>query len=131
VEAVPVLGSVLLLAVAVGVTLASHRLRVPSVVGLLLSGILIGPSGLGLFRHSEQVQTLAEIGVVALLFTTGLDSRSRGCGCCGGCSSSGSLQSIGTILLTFLVARARPTRATRSLSASWSPQTARRSSSSC
>ncbi len=107
-EAVPLLGSfVLLLAVAVGVTLASHRLRVPSVVGLLLSGILIGPSGLGLFRHSEQVQTLAEIGVVALLFTTGLEfSLARMRMLRRLFFVGGSLQSIGTILLTFLVARA-------------------------
>ena len=73
-ESVPLLRDfVVLLSVAVAVTLLSHRLRIPSVVGLLVSGVLIGPSGLDLFGHSEEVQSLAEIGVVALLFTTGLE----------------------------------------------------------
>lgn len=107
-ETLPLLGDfVLLLAVAVLVTLVSHRLRVPPVAGLLLTGILIGPSGLSLFRQSEHVQTLAEIGVVALLFTTGLEfSLARLRMLRRPFFLGGSLQAFGTILLTFLVARA-------------------------
>jgi CPA2 family monovalent cation:H+ antiporter-2 len=108
VETLPLLGDfVLLLAVAVAVTLVSHRLRVPPVAGLLLTGILIGPSGLALARESEHVHTLAEIGVVALLFTTGLEfSLARLRKLRRPFFIGGSLQSIGTILLTFVVARA-------------------------
>ncbi|MFN2238403.1 MAG: cation:proton antiporter [Thermoanaerobaculia bacterium] len=64
---------VVLIAVAVVVTVVSHRFRVPAVVGFLLTGVLIGPSAFALIRDVEQVELLAEIGVVALLFTTGLE----------------------------------------------------------
>src|SRR5512143_1842678 len=63
----------LLLGAAVVVLLASHRLRLPPVVGLLLTGILIGPSGLGLISDPHTVETSAEIGVLLLLFTIGVE----------------------------------------------------------
>ncbi len=60
------------LAAALAVTLLSARLRVPPVVGFLLSGVLIGPSGLALVAEVERVEAFAEIGVVLLLFVIGL-----------------------------------------------------------
>src|SRR5215213_7059381 len=50
-----------------------HRLRAPSVVGLLAAGVLTGPNGLGLVRDPEHIKALAEIGVVVLLFAVGLE----------------------------------------------------------
>ena len=50
-----------------------HLVRFPAVVGLLVTGIVIGPSGLQLIRSHEEVEILAEIGVVLLLFTVGLE----------------------------------------------------------
>ncbi len=64
---------VVLLGASTLVILASQRLRIPPIVGLLLTGIVIGPSGFGLITEPEEVQSLAEIGVVALLFTIGLE----------------------------------------------------------
>jgi CPA2 family monovalent cation:H+ antiporter-2 len=97
---------VLLLSVAVGVTLLSNRLRIPPVVGLLLTGILMGPSGLALFEQSENVTVLAEFGVVALLFTTGLEfSLARLRMLRRFFFVGGALQSFGTILVTFAIAR--------------------------
>lgn len=64
---------VVILASAIGVTLLSNRVGIPSVVGLLLTGAIIGPHGLRLVRDIEQVRVFAEIGVVALLFTIGLE----------------------------------------------------------
>ncbi len=52
--------------------LLSARLRIPPVVGFLISGILIGPSGLALVPETEQVEVFAEIGVVLQLFVIGL-----------------------------------------------------------
>jgi CPA2 family monovalent cation:H+ antiporter-2 len=52
---------------------ACHRLRIPPVAGFLLTGVLIGPSSLGLVADVEVVEVFAEIGVVALLFTIGLE----------------------------------------------------------
>lgn len=50
-----------------------HRLRVPAAVGLLFAGIVVGPHGMGLVRDEHRVELLAEVGVVVLLFTVGLE----------------------------------------------------------
>jgi len=64
---------VTLLVVSIGVLYASHHIRLPPIVGFLISGVLLGPHGLGLIQDAEQVEQLAEIGVVLLLFTIGLE----------------------------------------------------------
>jgi CPA2 family monovalent cation:H+ antiporter-2 len=69
---------VVVFAVAAAVVFAFGRARVPSVVGLLVAGVLVGPYGLSLVADVEVVKVLAEIGVVVLLFTVGLEfSMSR------------------------------------------------------
>ena len=68
--------AVSILAAAVVVVLVSTRFRIPPVVGFLISGILIGPSGLALVPDTEQVEIFAEIGVVLLLFVIGLQLNS-------------------------------------------------------
>lgn len=50
-----------------------HKIRIPAVVGLLLAGVLVGPNTLRLVHEEENVKLLAEIGVVVLLFTVGLE----------------------------------------------------------
>jgi len=62
-----------LVAVAIPVVALAHRLRIPSVVGFLLTGIAIGPSGLGLIARTDSVSGIAEVGVVLLLFAIGLE----------------------------------------------------------
>jgi len=52
-----------------------ERLRQPAVVGEILAGVLIGPSVLGWVAPSELTNTLAEIGVIFLLFTVGLETK--------------------------------------------------------
>jgi len=64
---------VILLAVSILVIFISHRVRLPSVVGFLLTGILIGPGGFSLVKDTETIAVLAEIGVVMLLFMIGLE----------------------------------------------------------
>ena len=64
---------VIVLAASVLIIPLSHRLKLPSVVGFLLTGVLIGPGGLSLIKHTESVDVLAEVGVVMLLFTIGLE----------------------------------------------------------
>ena len=49
------------------------RLRVVPIVGFLLAGVLIGPSVLGLVREREVVDAAAEVGVILLLFTIGIE----------------------------------------------------------
>jgi CPA2 family monovalent cation:H+ antiporter-2 len=49
------------------------RLRQPPLIGFLLAGALLGPFGLGLEGDIQAVDSVAEIGVVLLLFTVGLE----------------------------------------------------------
>ncbi len=49
------------------------KLRVPSVIGFLVAGVLLGPYGLELIEDVHIVEILAEIGIVLLLFTIGLE----------------------------------------------------------
>lgn len=66
-------GGVLLLAcVVLGVSLF-RRLHLPPVLGYLFVGIAIGPHAFGLLKNSNLIHLLAEIGVVFLLFTIGLE----------------------------------------------------------
>ncbi|WP_158633493.1 cation:proton antiporter domain-containing protein [Tautonia sociabilis] len=60
-------------AVAGLVVFAFQKLKIPTVVGLLVAGLVVGPTGLGLVEEQEDVQILAEVGVVVLLFTIGLE----------------------------------------------------------
>jgi CPA2 family monovalent cation:H+ antiporter-2 len=50
-----------------------HRLRLPSAIGLLLAGVIAGPQALRLVRNAHEIELLAEIGVVLLLFVIGLE----------------------------------------------------------
>ncbi len=63
----------LALAAALAGGMVARRLRQPVLIGYLLGGIAIGPFGLGLVRDLEQVQSLAAIGLIFLLFTLGLE----------------------------------------------------------
>ncbi len=54
-----------------------QKLRLPAIVGFLLAGVIMGPHGLRLIRNAEQVETLAEIGIVLLLFTIGIEFSLR------------------------------------------------------
>lgn len=64
---------VIIFTLSIGVLLICHRLKLPAVVGFLVTGVLCGPHGLGLVRGVEDVQDLATIGIVLLLFTVGME----------------------------------------------------------
>ncbi|KHK01204.1 cation:proton antiporter domain-containing protein [Desulfovibrio sp. TomC] len=71
---IPVLPDItVVFGLAVLVILVCHRMKIPALVGLLLTGILCGPHGLGLVRSAHDVEILSEIGVIMLLFTIGLE----------------------------------------------------------
>jgi Kef-type K+ transport system membrane component KefB len=52
-----------------------QRLKLPGVVGEIAAGCIVGPSLLGWVQPSEALDVLAEIGVVLLLFSVGLETR--------------------------------------------------------
>jgi len=71
---IPLLDQLALVAlVAVGVTALLARLRWPTTAGLLAAGALVGPYGLGWAHSVETIEVLAEMGVVLLLFSIGLE----------------------------------------------------------
>ncbi|MEE9910048.1 cation:proton antiporter [Brucella intermedia] len=64
--------TLLVCAAFVLVTICS-RIGVPSIVGYILAGIVIGPAGLDLIAESAALSSIGEIGVVLLLFALGLE----------------------------------------------------------
>eukprot|EP01042_Synura_sphagnicola_P011951 gene11951-15229_t len=65
-------GALLVVAAFMLVTICA-RIGIPSIAGYILTGLLIGPSGLGLVSESAALTTIGEIGVVLLLFALGLE----------------------------------------------------------
>lgn len=63
----------LVLALAVAVVFVFSRWRQPTIVGLLVTGVLAGPYGLAIVSDPASVEDLAEVGVVLLLFSIGLE----------------------------------------------------------
>lgn len=64
---------VILLSASLLTSILFQRIKIPSIVGYILGGIIIGPYGIGLIQGKEFVDVMAEIGVVLLLFTIGLE----------------------------------------------------------
>jgi len=64
---------VIIFGVSASVIFLLHKLRIPSIVGFLTAGVLLGPHGFGLIRDIHEVELLAEIGIILLLFTVGLE----------------------------------------------------------
>jgi monovalent cation:H+ antiporter-2, CPA2 family len=64
---------VIIFALATFVNLLFTRLKIPTVVGYLITGMVAGPFLLGLVADMENIEALAEVGVIFLLFTLGIE----------------------------------------------------------
>jgi len=97
----------LLLLIAVGAAAAFLRARLPAVLGYLAVGIAAGPGALGLVHDVATIRSLAELGVVLLLFTIGLEfslpalARMR-----GALLGLGGAEVVLAASITYVVARA-------------------------
>lgn len=67
----------IIFALSIPVVFIFSKLRIAPLVGFLLAGILAGPFGFGLVQDLEDIEVLAEIGVVLLLFTIGIEFSLR------------------------------------------------------
>src|SRR5918996_976507 len=65
----------IILSVFIAFAAVSERLRLGTVLGFLIGGAVIGPSGLGVVHELEAVRELADLGVVFLLFNLGLELK--------------------------------------------------------
>jgi len=94
----------LLLVVSLPINILFHKIRLPSLMGFLIAGIIIGPHGLGWIGDPESVRRLAEIGVILLLFVVGLEfSLGRMLKSLAMVVGVGSLQVGVSILVGFLI----------------------------
>lgn len=95
---------VTVLALTVATVFAFHKLRLPTVIGFLAVGIAMGPHGFGVIGHGEEIELLAEIGIVLLLFSIGLEfSFERFLAVKGPIIIGGSLQVALTVLVVTAV----------------------------
>jgi len=100
----------LLLVLALVNALLFIRLRQSPIVGYLVTGLLIGPYGFHLVSSEHEVEVMAEIGVILLLFTIGLEfSFTRLLRLKNLMAKSGTVQVFGTGLLVGLIALAYAT----------------------
>ena len=78
VDSFPLLQDLLVLLLAsLPIVFILNRFRLPGTGGFMITGVVIGPYGLGLIRDVHAIEVLAEIGVVLLLFTIGLEFSLR------------------------------------------------------
>lgn len=54
--------------------LFSQRFRLPHVVGALIAGLLLGPAVLGIIQETDFLKTTASLGVIVLMFTSGMET---------------------------------------------------------
>ena len=103
---IPLLNDIVIIfGLSIAVLFIFHLIRVPAIVGFLLTGILAGPHGLGLVHGVHEVEVLAEIGVVLLLFAIGLEfSLKRMSEIKRSILLGGSLQVLLTIVAVFFIA---------------------------
>lgn len=96
----------LIFGLATGVLLLCHRLHLVSMLGFLATGILVGPNGFGLISATHEVEVLAEVGVVLLLFTIGIEfSMESLLRIKKYVIFAGALQVLITILISFVILR--------------------------
>lgn len=64
---------VVILLVSLPIIFLFKKINLPSIVGFLIAGMLIGPYGFKLIKSVDQIDVMAEIGVMLLMFTIGLE----------------------------------------------------------
>ncbi|HPG34122.1 MAG TPA: cation:proton antiporter, partial [Lentimicrobium sp.] len=103
---IPILKEVvIILGLSVLIILAFQRLKMPSILGFLITGMIAGPNGLSLISASHEVEILSETGVIFLLFIIGIEFSIKGLARVKHTVLLGGLLQVGgTILLTFLLA---------------------------
>src|SRR5882672_3996713 len=98
----------IIFAVSLLVILVFHRIKLPALPGFIVAGVVLGPNALGLVSDAHQVESLAEVGVILLLFTIGIEfslSRLREMGrqvVAGGGSQVGLTVVLATLLAMVL-----------------------------
>lgn len=70
----PLLHDILIiLGLSVIIVFILGRFKLPSVLGFLITGVIIGPGAFALIGPIEEVETMSEIGIILLLFVIGME----------------------------------------------------------
>ncbi|OIP57709.1 MAG: hypothetical protein AUK34_09940 [Ignavibacteria bacterium CG2_30_36_16] len=64
---------VIILLVSIPIIFVFNKLKIPSIVGFLAAGMIIGPHGFQLISEITEIEVMAEVGVILLLFVIGLE----------------------------------------------------------
>jgi monovalent cation:H+ antiporter-2, CPA2 family len=64
---------IIIFALSTGVNFVFTKIRIPTIIGYMLTGIIAGPHLLAIIKQPHEIELMAEIGVVLLLFTIGLE----------------------------------------------------------
>ncbi len=95
---------IIVLGFSIPVIYLFNKIKLPSIIGFLITGILIGPFGLKIIDDSAGIQFLAEIGVAFLLFTIGIEIQlSRFLRHLSEILLTGGLQVLGTFMVGFFI----------------------------
>jgi len=93
---------VIILGLSVLIILLFQRLKLPEILGFLITGVVAGPNGLNLINASHEVELLSEIGIIFLLFVIGIEFSLKGLVSIKNTVIWGGLMQVGgTIALTF------------------------------
>jgi CPA2 family monovalent cation:H+ antiporter-2 len=96
---------VIILGLSIFVILLFRKLKVPPIIGFLITGIIAGPYGFQLIEATEGVKVFAEIGVILLLFIIGIEFSIKSLiSIKRAVFIGGTVQVVGTILLVLLIA---------------------------
>jgi monovalent cation:H+ antiporter-2, CPA2 family len=94
---------VIIFGLSVVVTLLFQKIKLPTLLGYLMTGIIAGPYGLSLIKATAEVDHLAEIGVIFLLFLIGIEfSLKQLLSIRRAVFLGGSIQVASTVAITFL-----------------------------
>lgn len=69
----PLIIIALLLAIVLVVPMVCRKIRIPSIVGFIIVGCIVGPNGLHLFQGSDAIQTLGKIGILYIMLQAGIE----------------------------------------------------------
>ena len=69
----PLLIIALLLAIVLVVPMVCRKIRIPSIVGFIIVGCIVGPNGLHLFQGSDAIQALGKIGILYIMLQAGIE----------------------------------------------------------
>ena len=107
---------VIIFAISAAAVFFLNKIKVPSVIGFLLAGILIGPHGISLIKDQAAIEVFAESGVILLLFTLGIEfSLTKLLRMKRIVFGAGSIQILSTIIITTIIAEHYTAHTTESI----------------